>query len=170
LRGKQLDVRISQNLIEVFHDLERVATHPRAVGRYKGRYYTNLDHLPPAHLAMLEATPANLLEAATEIGPATRSIVENLINGPVHPLTHLRRVQGILRFAKRYSPPALENACAKVLSIGIANPRLRDIEDIISAKLNPKPADIIPIRQKPNEFLRGQQSWAQPYNFEEERN
>jgi hypothetical protein len=160
LRGKVMDVRVSQSLVEIFYDLDRVAVHSRAIGNTRGRYFTMKEHLPPAHVAMLDATPQMLLEQAEDIGPATKSIVDQLINGADHPLTYMRRVQGILRLGKRYSKPALERARGKVQGIGVENPKLKDIEAIITSNLSPNSADIIPMRKKPNQFLRGQSNWS----------
>jgi hypothetical protein len=108
---------------------------------------------------MREATPTQAIEKAADIGQATEQVVRSLIEKSRHPLMYLRRTQGILRLAKRYSPKALERACQKLLSIGSGSPRLADVEGIIKADAGLEASNIIPIKRQPNPFLRGQESW-----------
>ncbi len=159
LRDRTVDVRMTGSLIEIYSNLDCVARHIRGQGRTVGQYFTNESHLPEAHRAMREATPSQAIEQAKDIGEATEQIVRSLIEGSRHPLMYLRRTQGILRLAKRYSPRALERACQKLISIGSASPRLADVEAIIKTDAGTEPSNIIPIKRQPNPFLRGQESW-----------
>lgn len=84
----------------------------------------------------------------------------------------LRRAQGILRLEKRYSKTALEQACKRVVDIGVNLPRLADLEDIIKCNVDPNSATVTPIKRNPNPFLRGQGTWASgniEANMEEKR-
>lgn len=159
LRGQQLEVRVSSGIIEVFHNLEPVARHLKASPNSTGRYFTKMGHLPECQRAVKEATPAAVLKQAEDIGEYTSKVIGHLIHNNVHPLLYLRRSQGILRLAKRYSPRALEQSCQRIADIGIALPRLRDLEAIIKSNISNKSSPIIPISRGPNPFLRGQDSF-----------
>jgi transposase len=159
LRDRTVDVRVTPTLVEIYRDLDCVARHIKCFGNTIGQYITNESHLPEAHRALREATPRQALEQAEQIGPATGKIIKNLIEKPRHPLAYLRRCQGILRLAKRYSGQALERACSTLLSIGAETPRLSDVENIIKAKAGTEPGNVIPIKRQQNPFLRGQDSW-----------
>jgi len=65
---------------------------------------------------------------AKQLGPHVEKLVDELFSGS-HPLRHLRRVQGILRLAKRYpiTTEALDHACQRALSFN--KTRLAYIKD-----------------------------------------
>jgi hypothetical protein len=160
LRGKEVDVRVTAAVMEVFHQLEVVALHFLLPPNNQGRYRTKMEHLPTAHQAVLEYTPQKALEEAREVGPSTLQIAELLLLHDRHPLLRLRRIQGIVRLRHRYSNQALEDACQQVVAVGARDPRLPEIEQIIqrnhkcgSAASPPK------IVRGPNPNLRGQSSW-----------
>jgi transposase len=161
--AKTLDVRITESSIEVFCDLERVAIHHRR-GRTQRGCYTTLDtHLPQKHLAVKEQTPQRTLEIAEAIGLATLQVISDLlISDDHHPFTYLRRCQGIVRLAKRYSNEQLEAACVTALGLHSKKPKLKDIEGIIS--YNKAGGTIKPVNRRPNPNLRGQESWRTKLN------
>ncbi len=161
LRSLTLDVRITEKFVEIFHKLERVALHRNLSSASIGRYVTEPNHYPDAIKALNEFTPRRAIQQAQEVGPSTEHVVKNLIEKSRHPLMHLRRVQGILRLAQRYSAPALESACALMLEkLGSLNPRLRDIEAIIkNIGRENSPETIKRSGENPN--LRGQETWTE---------
>jgi len=161
LRGKAVEVRVTAALVEAYSNLDCVARHIRAHGNTLGKYMTKTAHLPEAHRAMHEATPQRAIEDAAEVGRATETVVRSLIEEARHPLMYLRRVQGILRLAKRYSKADLERACQVIAQVGTKTPRLGDIEALIKVSLDPESAPVIPIQRQPNPYLRGQDSWRQ---------
>jgi hypothetical protein len=161
LRSKELDVRVTPNFVEIFHQLERVALHLAASPNHRGRYVTKDAHLPPAHLAMKEFTPTKALSDAANIGTAAATIVDRLLTNARHPLLYLRRIQGILRLSTRHSPAALESACQVLVNLGVQTPRLDDVEGIIKnrSKDTTRP-DAAEIKRGPNPNLRGQKTWS----------
>ena len=164
LRGKVLSVRITAQQVELYENLERVAVHRRLAGSGQGRYVRDDLHLPPAHKALLEMVPQRCLQDAADIGPETRALVERLIVQARHPLTYLRRVQGILHLKRRYSAESLERTCAKLNTLSEPFPRLRTVEDIIKAQAltAAMQGELPPAPRRPNPNLRGQDHWQQP--------
>ena len=156
--GKSLNVRTTNHMIEVFDGLDRVAIHSKRPISQSGCYTTSDIHLPAKHLAIKQATPQKLVLDAESIGAATHQVIKSLLESPHHhPFTYLRRCQGILRFAKRYSPGELESACVTILNLKKENPRLNDIEGIIT--YNRVGTKQKPINRQSNPNLRGQDSW-----------
>lgn len=161
--GKTIDVRVTESSIEAFCALERVAIHHRRGRTQRGLYTTVNAHLPQKHQAMKEQTPQRTLEVAEKIGVATLQVISDLlISDDHHPFTYLRRCQGIVRLAKRYSNEQLEAACMTVLNVRSKKPKLKDIEGIIS--YNNAGGKRKAINRKPNTNLRGQDSWRNKLN------
>jgi transposase len=111
LIGQRLWVRGADTSVQSFHEHLLVASHPRASRR--GPRITNPDHLPPAKVAGLLATPASCVRRAADIGPATSELVGRLLGE--RPLDRLRTVRGILKLAHKYGPRRLEGACTRAL-------------------------------------------------------
>lgn len=160
LRGKELDVWAAERTVEIFHDGELVAQHPRS--KTQSKFTTNKDHYPPAHRAYLEITPQYLLEKAKECGENIHALVDSLFKSP-HPLQHLRRVQGIVALTNKYPKERLDRACEQALLLN--RPHIRFIEAL--AKQTPYEESKMPAR-KENPFLRqdnlleGEESWKLP--------
>jgi transposase len=112
LIGRKLWVRAADTSVVIFHEHEPVASHARA-GR-PGTRRTHPDHLPPAKLAGLMATPAWCLKRAEELGPHTSELIGRLLGE--RPLDRLRTALAILKLAHKYSPRRLEAACRRALS------------------------------------------------------
>lgn len=87
-------LRAAETSVQVFHAHELVASHTRATR--PGQRRTHPDHLPPAKVATLQATPAYCLRRAREIGPHTTALVEQLFGE--RPVDRLRSVQATLRW------------------------------------------------------------------------
>ena len=111
---------------------------------------------------MLERTPQSILKEALAIGNNTGKVTRRLIEEARHPLTYLRRVQGILRFKKRYSATALEEACAFFTDIPLQDIKMRNIEQVINARV--KKTNPQKVSRQPNENLRGQLHWAETFH------
>ena len=93
-RGKRLEVKLTENQVEIYLDLELLAIHPR--DRRRGGYRTKIDaHFPPASQAYYEATPQNLLSQARFIDTALHDLIEELFQADVY--GNIRRVQGLVR-------------------------------------------------------------------------
>ena len=103
--------RSADTSVQIFYQHELIATHPRATRR--GQRLTNLDHLPPAKVAGLLATPASCLRRAEDIGPATSEVIGRLLGD--RPLDRLRTALGILKLAHKFGPRRLEAACVRAL-------------------------------------------------------
>lgn len=112
LVGEELWLRAAPGRLEIYHDHQRVATHPRAARR--GAWATARDHLPPEKLAGLLPAPVELKVRAEKVGPATLELVERLLGE--RPLDRLRSAQGIVGLSRRFGDKRLEAACRRALA------------------------------------------------------
>ncbi|BAV50299.1 transposase (plasmid) [Mesorhizobium loti] len=115
LIGCTLQVRLTQRVVEIFHDHQRVASHVRRSQR-SGHVTVN-DHMPKAHQRYANTTPANLIGRATLIGPNAAILVERMMRDRPHPEQGYRSAMGILSLAPRYGSQRLDAACKRALTI-----------------------------------------------------
>jgi len=135
LLRQELDVRLTSFTVEVFHQQQRVACHPRSERR--GGHTTLAAHLPSHHRAQQEWSPGRFLNWALEIGPATRDLVRQLLSSRPHPEMAYRSCLGLLSLARRFSPARLENACQRALALGAVT--LRSTRSILEKGLDAQP-------------------------------
>ena len=115
LIGRQVDVRLTHRVVEIFCDHERVAAHMRTSQR-RGHVTIN-EHMPKAHQRYANRTPASLIEQAARIGTNTAILVERLMRDRPHPEQGYRSAMGVLSLARRYERDRLEAACDRALVI-----------------------------------------------------
>ena len=112
LVGQQLWVRGGTREVQIYTpDYQLVATHPRA--QRPGRRLTHLDHLPPHKVPGLILSRDTCRQQASEIGPATRTVVDVLLDH--RPEDRLRTAGRLLRLGERFGSQRLEAACVRAL-------------------------------------------------------
>jgi transposase len=93
-RHKRLRIKITDNQVEIFLGLTRLAVHPRCRHR-DGRRIRNEEHFPAASQAYYEATPQKLLSQSRFIHEELHRLFVELFNVDV--FGNIRRCQGFLR-------------------------------------------------------------------------
>ena len=134
---QQLDARVTDNIVGVFHKGQRVASHPRSW--QKGRHSTIKAHMPESHRRYGEWSPQRFTQWAHKIGPETGRVITACLNDRRHAEQGFRSCLGILRLAKTYSNQRLEAACQMALLLGTH--RYKSIESILKHGLDEKPVD-----------------------------
>ena len=131
----QVEVRLTERIVEVFHRSRRVAGHRRAAKA--GHYTTLTEHMPRPHREYAEWTPQRLVNWAGESGPATAELIGKILASRRHPQQGFRSCLGILRLSKTHGVQRLEAACRRALHIGAAS--YKSVESILKHKLDQKP-------------------------------
>lgn len=160
-RGKDLKVKMTANLVEIFSDLERIALHERARGKIGERVVKN-EHLPENSRAYREATPQMILSQARFAHPELYKLVDELFQEDT--LANLRRAQGLVRKAfatikhhgRAVSAPWIEKAVAQMRRFNRI--RVQTFEEMIKAEIKNRPVsqEDRTIERKPgNPMLRG---------------
>ena len=134
LAGKQLEARITGQLVMLQHGSQTVATHPRAY--LPGRHTTQESHMPTAHQKQ-QWSPTRFEHWADSIGPHTLTLVQDYLMSRKHPEQAYRVCLGLLSLSSKYSKERLENACQRALATGAK--RLKSITDMLKKGLDNAP-------------------------------
>ena len=151
--GQTIEAYISEQVVQLFCAETLLCTHTRAL--QPGEHHTRPEHYPREMAEYLQRTPAYCRQWAVQIGPATRQVVQALLED--RPLDRLRSVQALLRLEQSVGPDRLEAACARALFFGDGS--YRRVKEILNAGLDREP---LPEQcpDGPQQFSR-----AQPFVF-----
>ena len=136
LAKKEMEVRITQNTIEIFYKGKRVASHPRSYDPLK-RYITVREHMPKSHQKYLDWTPDRIIRWASKTGIATSQTMKLVMKSRSHPQQGFRACMGIMSLGKEYTQDRLEAACSRALAIG--SPSYKSIQAILKKGLDRLP-------------------------------
>ena len=130
---KKVDIRVTGNAIEIFHQDERIACHLRDDS--PGAYSTVKTHRPESHQQQAQWNSQRLQSWANGVGPATQLLIEQLFTfSSRHLYQKEKSALGILRLSHAYSEEALEQACKSALDIGTH--RYESIVSLLKRQLN----------------------------------
>jgi transposase len=116
LRGKQLQVRYTDYVVEIFESERRVASHKK-LDRPKTSS-TVKEHMPVGHREYSDWSPSRIINWGRKIGPCCSILCTRIMDVKEHPELGYRSCMGIIRLEKKYSKERLENACKRALKIG----------------------------------------------------
>lgn len=125
----KVDVRLTKNMVEIFYQHHRIASHPRLKGRL-GQYSTSEIHMPEDHQKYLTWDKARFLSWAKKIGPHTFSVTEAIFQSYRVEQQAYRSCMGLLKLADKYSTKRLELACQRILSF-TPRPSLKNVKNIL---------------------------------------
>lgn len=130
-----LDVRLTATTVECFHKGQRVASHMRSAER--GRHTTVTAHLPSSHQRYLAWSPSRLIQWAETVGPATGTVVAEILARRPHPEQGYRSCLGILRLERVYSAGRLEAACQRAQALEAFS--YKSVQSILKTGLDQQP-------------------------------
>ena len=100
LIGRQVEVRLTSRIVEIFHDHKRIANHRRISQR--AGHVTVSEHMPKTHQHYANTTPASLIRnSRAKVGSNTAILVERLMRDRPHPQQGYRAAQGVLSLSRR---------------------------------------------------------------------
>jgi transposase len=142
---EQVETRLTERTVEVFHRGQRVAAHQR---RYGGlRHGTLPDHMPSAHRRYAEWNPERFRRQASAIGPNTEALVLAVLAQRPHPEQGFRTCLGILRLFRGVDAARAEAVSVRAIEIGALN--YKSVASILEHRLEtrtaPRAADSAPI-------------------------
>jgi transposase len=113
----EVEVRVTERMVEVFHRGQRVAVHQR---RYMGRKHgTDPDHMPSSHRHYAEWTPDRFRRWAGKIGPNTEGLISAVLASRKHPEQGFRTCLGILRSYRGLDAGRVEAVSARAVELGV---------------------------------------------------
>jgi len=158
--GKEVWVRRTRRLVQIFYDKQWIKTHLRA--EQPSTWVTDLSDYPPDKLAYLMPTPTYCRQKASEIGPHTEALIEEILKE--HAMKNLRKAQALLRLAEKHGRTSMEAAAQRALLFG--NFHYRSIKTILEkgwlsfepTPPTPSQLSLSPLGQR---FLRPPEYFAQ---------
>lgn len=136
LSGKQVELQLTANTIEIIHGGRRVASHAR---NYEAGKTTQELHMDPAHRKFDRWDATEVLIWALSIGPATHDFLECLFKSLKYREQGYRITNSIKALAKEYPIGRLELACKRANEKG-AN-EISSIRSILRNNLDRLPAN-----------------------------
>jgi transposase len=137
---ERVEVRATPTTIEIFHKVQRVASHVRGHGREQ--VFTQREHRPKSHQAHLEWTPSRMVHWAEQIGPHTAELFERILAEKPHPEMGYRSCLGIIRLAEQYSSSRMEAAAERAIRTGAC--RYQSVKSILKNSLDQQPLPELP--------------------------
>jgi len=125
----KVDVRLTQNMVEVFYQGKRIASHKRLYG-YCGQYSTSVEHMPEKHRQYTQWNAERFIKWASDIGPYTEQTVKAVIASRKVEQQSYKTCIALLKLADAYSTQRLEAACEKALCYHSC-PGFRSIKTIL---------------------------------------
>lgn len=106
---KEVQIRITSRVIEIYDKNVRIATHPRILSGVN-KYVTNKEHMPEKHRAYGEWNQERILNWAKTIGPNTYKVILGIfMNARVEQQVYNQCIT-ILKLKDKYSSQILEQA------------------------------------------------------------
>lgn len=140
--GKKLDLRITEQLVEVYDGGERVATHPRFPDFVRYKPHTCVEHMPPEFVRP-RWDDARMRRWAADIGENTSVVVERLFSEVQIKEQAYNSVMAVLNLTKAYGTDRLEAACAYALEKA-AVVRCRFLKSVLANGVESRRETIIP--------------------------
>lgn len=152
LARQEVEVRATNQVVEIYHKGARVASHVREYG--KRRFVTNPEHMPASHRAHLEWTPSRLVRWGAEAGPAVAELAEAMMRTRPHPEHGYRACLGLMQLEKQYGKERLNAACQRALLVG--SPSYQSVKSILKVGLDRVPPAVgVVLAAGQHENLRG---------------
>jgi transposase len=135
----KVDVRLTQNVVEIFYQGRRIASHKRLYG-YPGQYSTVSEHMPEKHRQYTQWNAQRFIRWAADIGPYTEQTVKTIIASRKAEQQSYKTCIALLKLADSYSTGRLEAACEKALSYSSC-PSFRSIRTILKTASDKRKTD-----------------------------
>ena len=127
---RQVDVRITRNVVEVFFEGTRICSHVRLYENEK--YSTQEAHMPPNHQQYAQWSGERFRKWAAKIGPQTTRVIESILTGYKVEQQGYRACMALLKLSDSYTPERLEAACDKALFY-TPRPSYKSIQTILKS-------------------------------------
>ena len=116
---EKVQVRYTRNIIEIYYEGSRIASHKRIVGAVN-KYSTNEDHMPDDHKMYLEWNSERFKKWAKKIGPFTCRLISHILDSVKIEQQMYQRCMSILKLSNSYSKKLLEEASRDILEKNIS--------------------------------------------------
>jgi transposase len=116
---QEVDARITDHGVELFHRGKRVAAHVRLFVTGVGHHHVTLaEHMPKGHQHYAGWSEARFRSSAAAIGPHTEALIIAVMTNRKYAEQGFRSCLGILNRLRGIDQERAEGACARALEIG----------------------------------------------------
>jgi hypothetical protein len=129
---KNVDIRATDNIAEVFYKSKRVSSHKR--DDTPGRYSTHPEHMPESHRQYADRNPERFIRWAEKSGSETAQMVKTILSSRRHRQQGYRASLGLMRLGSRYGKERLEAACKRALVFELYS--YKGVRNILEAGLD----------------------------------
>jgi transposase len=129
LIGKEVEIKVSPHMIEVYFNHMRVASHQILYGKF-GQFSTLKEHMPDNHRLYVEQTPEEAMKWAAEVGPSASQIVTFILNQYDVEKQALNAVFTLKKLERTYLSYEIEHACKLVLE-ATNRPTVKSVQTMI---------------------------------------
>ena len=126
--GKKVEIRTTENSMEVFYKHLRIASHVRVPYSPEPIYIP--EHMPENHRKYLNYNTESFIGWVADIGSSTLVVVKHFLYSHRVEQQGYKACASLMKLADRYSISRLEAACEKALSY-TPNPSLKNIRTIL---------------------------------------
>ena len=137
-----VDVRITQNIIEVFYQNHRICSHRRLYGRV-GQYSTCEVHMPLDHQQYLQWNAQRFLDWSEKVGPNTHRTVKAILSSHKVEQQGYKACMALLKLTDKFGVASVEAACTKALTY-TPNPSFKSVKTILSTGQEKSNPDTLP--------------------------
>ena len=128
--GKQVDLKVTESVVEIFLGGERLATHPLFPPYAANRYSTHAGDLPNGK-AYSEWDAARMRRWADRVGASCREAIDRIFQRVDYDEQGFNAALAVLRLSHKYGAERLERACSMALASGAPSPRYRHLKPIL---------------------------------------
>lgn len=129
LIGEQVQIRLTQNIVEVFFKCNRVDSHKR-LAVYSTQPIVKTEHMPSSHREYLSCNADEFRAWSSGIGNSTVKVVEFFLTSGNAPEQGYKACISINKLCKRYGKKRLETACERMLAFSTL-PSVRTITTLL---------------------------------------
>ena len=131
-RGRYVDVRYTEQTVEIYYDHQRVASHPKFPDYVSNQYHTNPSDMPD-EFNRPEMNDERMLSWAETIGPNTKEVIARVFRSVQIKEQGYNAALSILNLSKNYPNDRFEDACQIALG-NTTSPRYKYLKAILSSK------------------------------------
>lgn len=129
LIGEKVQIRLTKNIVEVFFNGGRVASHNRL--SLPQRYPIVIQsHMPEEHKKYLNYNEDNFIEWGNSVGEKTSEVVRYFLKSGKASEQGYKPCINLMKLSERYGKAKLESACERVLDI-TSVPSIRNISTFL---------------------------------------
>lgn len=129
--GKNVDLKVSESLLEIYFNGERIASHKKLPDYFKYNWSTHEEDMPD-NFNQVEWDDRRIRKWAYSIGNNTREVVDRIFASVKIKEQGYNSSLSVLRLSKSYSEDRLEAACETALA-KVRVPRYQHLKSILSS-------------------------------------